>query len=188
MSKVKLRNKNKIFADAKYGVIERAGKYPWMNRETINRNILFDCELNSLFIEAIGLYETLPFSIHKLWIEIIDANQSQLIVAWNGINQRTIHNLSPFWEIYYSLKYERGLCENMHYFPTVAEAMEHLTKVEQKYQIPKLPKEKYMEYRRKFSDKRTFDWQMKKVQLEISNMTAKRRRELKNKTKYTWSD
>ena len=66
--------------------------------------------------------------------------------------------------------------------------MEHLTKVEQKYQVPKLPKEKYMEYRRKFSDKRTFDWQMKKVQLEISNMTAKRRRELKNKTKYTWSD
>ena len=174
MSKKKLRKQNKIFADVQYGIIERAGKYHWMNRETIKRNTLFDCELNSLFIEAIGLYETLPFAIHKLWIEIIDANRSQLIVAWNGINQRIIHDLGPFWEIYYSLKYERGLCKFMHYFPTVAEAMDHLTKTEQPYQVPKLPKEKYLEYRRKFSDRRTFNWQMKKVQLEISKMTTKR--------------
>ena len=74
----------------------------------------------------------------------------------------------------------------MHYNPTADEAMKFLTKIEVKYQVPKLPKEKYLEYRRQFSDKRTFDWQMKKVQLELSRMTAKRKRELKNKTKYTW--
>lgn len=187
MSKVKLRKQNKIFAD-EYGIIERAGTYHWLSRETIKRNTKFDCSLNSLYIEAIGLYETLPFAIHKLWIEIIDADTSQLMVAWNGINQRTIHDLGPFWEIYYSLKYERGLSVHMHYFPTVAEAMEHLTKTEQKYQVPKLPKEKYLEYRRQFSDRRTFDWQMKKVQLELANKTAKKRRQLKNKTKYTWKD
>lgn len=185
MSKIKLRNKNKIFADAN-GIIKRAGDYHWMNRETIKRITIFNCELNSLFIDAIRLYETLPFSIHKLWIEIIDANTSQLIVAWNGINQSTLHDLSPFWNIFYSLRFERGLCEHMHYNPTGADAMEFLTKIEVKYQVPKLSKEKYVEYRRQFTDKRTFYWQMKKVQLEISKMTAKRRRELKNKTKYTW--
>lgn len=176
MSKVKLRKQNKLFAD-EYGIIERAGTCHWLSRETIKRNTKFDCSLNSLFIEAIGLYETLPFAIHKLWIEIIDADTSQLMVAWNGINQRTIHDLGPFWEIYYSLKYERGLCDFIHYFPTVAEAMKHLTTTEQKYQVPKLPKEKYLEYRRKFSDKRTFDWQIKKVQLEeMSKITRKRNR------------
>lgn len=153
MSKVKLRNKNKIFAN-EYGIIERAGTWHWLDRTTINRNTKFDCSLNSLIIEAINLYETLPFSIHKLWIEIINANDSQLIVAWNNINPRLIHDLGPFWEIYYSLKYERGLSVNMHYFPTVAEAMEHLTKTEQKYQVPKLPKEKYLEYRRKQKQKK----------------------------------
>lgn len=153
MSKVKLRNKNKIFAN-EYGIIERAGTWHWLDRTTINRNTKFDCSLNSLVIEAINLYETLPFSIHKLWIEIINANDSQLIVAWNNVNPRSIHDLGPFWEIYYSLKYERGLSVNMHYFPTVAEAMEHLTKTEQKYQVPKLPKEKYIEYRRKQKQKK----------------------------------
>ena len=153
MSKFKLRKQNKIFAN-EYGIIERAGKCHWLSRETIKRNTKFDCSLNSLYIEAIGLYETLPFATHKLWIEIIDANTSQLMVSWNGINQRTIHDLSPFWEIYYSLKYERDLCVYMHYFPTVAEAIEHLTKTEQKYQVPKLPKEKYFEYRRKQKQKK----------------------------------
>lgn len=153
MSKVKLRNKNKIFAN-EYGIIERAGTWHWLDRTTINRNTKFDCSLNSLVIEAINLYETLPFSIHKLWIEIINANDSQLIVAWNNVNPRSIHDLEPFWEIYYSLKYEKGLSVNMHYFPTVKEAMEHLTKTEQKYQVPKLPKEKYLEYRRKQKQKK----------------------------------
>lgn len=153
MSKVKLRNKNKIFAN-EYGIIERAGTWHWLDRTTIKRNIKFDCSLNSLFIEAINLYETLPFSIHNLWIEIINANDSQLMVAWNNVNPKSIHDLRPFWEIYYSLKYEKGLSVNMHYFPTVAEAMEHLTKTEQKYQVPKLPKEKYLEYRRKQKQKR----------------------------------
>ena len=32
--------------------------------------------------------------------------------------------------------------------------MEHLTKTEQKYQVPKLPKEKYLEYRRKQKQKK----------------------------------
>lgn len=188
MSKVKLRKQNKIFAN-EYGIIERAGTYHQLSRETIKRNIKFDCELNSLFIEAIGLYETLPFAIHKLWIEIIDANTSQLMVAWNLINRWTFHDLGPFWTIYSSLKYERGLNKDLYYFPTVGEAMEYLTKTEPQYQVPKLPKEKYLEYRRKFSDKRTFKWQIKKVQLEeMSKMTAKRKRELKNKTKYTWND
>ena len=187
MSKVKLRKQNKIFVN-EYGVIERAGKYHWLSRETIKRDTKFDCNLNSLFIEAIGLYETLPFAIHKLWIEIIDTNTSQLMVAWNCINQKTIHDLGPFWEIYYSLKYGRGLGVNTQCYPTVAEVMKHLTTTEQKYQVQKLPKEKYLEYRRQFSDKRTFDWQMKKVQLELANMSAKKRRQLKNKTKYTWKD
>lgn len=152
MSKQKLRKQNKLFAD-EYGIIERAGCCHWMNRETIKRNTIFNCELNSLFLDAIKLYEVLPFSIHKLWIEIIDADTSQLIIAWNGINQRTLHDLGPFWSIYYSLKFERGLCEYVHYFPTVSEAMEHLTQTEQKYQVPKLPKEKYLEYRRELKTK-----------------------------------
>lgn len=185
MSKIKLRRKCKIFAN-KHGIIERAGDCHWVNRETIKRNTRFNCELNSLFIEAIKLYETLPFAIHKLWIEIIDDNTSQLIVAWNGVNQRTIHDLSPFWMIYYSLKFERGLCEHMHYAPTIAEAMNHLIETEVRYQVLKLPKEKYMEYRKQFADKRLFDNEMRKTQLEMSRLSSKRKRELKNKTKYTW--
>ena len=187
MSKIKLRKQNKIFANT-YGIIERAGTCHWLDRKIIKRNTLFDCKLNSLFIEAINLYNTLPFAIHKLWIEIIDDKTSQLLIAWNVINQRTIHDLGPFWEIYYSLKYERGLCDIMHYFPKVAEAMEHLTNVEQKYQVPKIPKENYMEYRKKQSEKKYIDWAIKKDEKAYSKLSKKRKRELSKKTKYTWKD
>ena len=151
MSKLKIRKYHKIYANH-YGIIERAGKYHWENRETIRMVTKFECENNSLYCTAINYYETLPFSIHNLWIEIVDMDTSRLMVAWNTKNKKMIKDLMPFWTIYFSLKFEK-VGGHMHYFATLDEAMNHLRTAEIKYQVRKLPKEIYFEYRRKISEK-----------------------------------
>ncbi len=187
MSKLKLRKQHKIYANV-YGIIERAGKWHWMDRTSIKMVTHFDCERNSLYIEAINRYYTLPFAIHDLWIEMVNINTSRLMVGWNKINFKMIHDLGPFWTIYDSLAFEKGVNKHMHYFPTVDEAMNYLMNNEIKFQVPKMTKELYVAYRKKNSDKRTFDWQLKKDTLKFNKFSAKKKRELKNKTKYTWND
>ncbi len=157
MSKLKLRKKHKIYANI-YGVIERAGKWHWFDRDSIKMITYFDCERNSIFIEAINLYCTLPFAIHDLWIEIVDMNTSRLMVNWNRINYKTCHDLGPFWTIYDSLAFERGVIKHMHYFPTVDEAMYYLNNNEIKFQVPKMIKEKYTAYRKLGQERRRYKW------------------------------
>ena len=185
MSKVKLRKQNKIFPN-EYGIIERAGKWHWLSREHIKMVTHFDCDRNSLYIEAINLYYTLPFAIHDLWIEIVNMDTSRLMVAWNRINYKMIKDLGPFWTIYDSLAFERGVNKHMHYFPTVDEAMNYLMNTEIKFQVPKMAKELYAAYRKIKSDKRTFEWQLKKDALKFDRLKKRQKRYYANKKRYTW--
>ena len=138
-TKSKLRKQNKLF-----GLFERAGNWHWETRKTIEMITYFDCENNDLYCQAINYYSSLPFSTHKLWIEIVDANTSRLIVSWNKVNPRMTKDLSNFWCIYYSLKYEKDNSVYKHYYATISEAMEHIMN---NYNEPKTTKEKYLEYR-----------------------------------------
>lgn len=67
------------------------------------------------------------------------------MVSWNTVNPRTIRDLSNFWCIYYSLKYEITKVLYKDYFATVAEAINYI--MNDVYNEPKTTKEKYLEYR-----------------------------------------
>lgn len=180
MSKLKLRKQHKIFQNC-YNIIERAGKWRWQNRDSIRMVTHFDCERNSLYCEAINYYSTLPFGIHNLHIELVDMNTSRLMVQWNQVNPKMVNDLTPFWCIFESLKYEKGLTEHRHYFPTVAEAMEHLCKVEVNYQAPKIAKEKYLEYRRQGKERRRYKWDDLKSTNYFNKLSKKQKRYYTNK-------
>ena len=161
MSKLKIRKRGKLFAN-EYGIIERSGNWHWVNRENIKRITNFDCERNSLYIDSILYYEQLPFSIHKLWVEIVDANTSRLMVKWNKLNYQILNDLSPFWIIYDSLAFERGINKFQYSYATLEEAMDFLRNEEIKNRYPRKHREKYSEYRDKTKEQRQLYWSLKK--------------------------
>lgn len=161
MSKLKIRKRGKLFAN-EYGIIEKSGNWHWANRESIKRITNFDCYRNSLYIDSILHYEQLPFSVHKLWVEIVDANTSRLMVKWNKLNYQILNDLSPFWIIYDSLAFERGINGIQYSYATLDEALDFLRTEEIKNQYSRSYKEKYFEYREKTKEQRGYYWSSKK--------------------------
>ena len=122
----------------------------------------FNCSRNSLYIDSILYYDQMPFSIHNLWIEIVDANTSRLMVKWNIVNKRINYDLSPFWTIFDSIAFERGLNIGKPLYPTLEKALIFLRTKEIKNQFSKNWREKYLAHRNKIKEQRRLYWSLKK--------------------------
>ena len=188
MSKLKIRNQRMFQRRNCIGSknIRYSRYYIWSNRINYPHLITnFDSDQNDIYLEAIKRYNTYPFKTHEVWIEKVNENTSSLMVKNYPYS---IPDISPFWGMCDTERFLQGKTDYKHDdFNSSDEAYDYYCNNYEYAEYP-TPREKYLKYRKDKSDKTSFEWQLKKVQLEISNMTAKRRRELKNKTKYTWSD
>lgn len=186
MSKRKLRLKSwetgnyrsKTSWDKKYGFIVN----------DIKLITHFDCEENGIYCNAINYYKQYPFSTHDLWIEIVDTNTSALYIAWNKKNPGILNDLGPFWAICDTDRFLKGFTTIDYYgYNSIDDAFNYY-KDNYEYAVKKLPKEKYIDYRRKGAELRTYKWQDLKSTIYFNKLSNKMKKFYANKKAYTWND
>lgn len=182
MNKIKLRKKSnsvKIRSNNAFHI-----KY--QDRENIRLITKFNCEENFVYLNSITFYKDLPYITHDLWVEVVDQNTSRLMVKWSS-NQIVIRDLEPFWKFCDFARFQKGLCPiNYAEFNTLDEILNYCRN--DYYNIVKKgPKEKYLEYRLKQSEKRSFYWWELKQQKVLAKRIKNGER-INTSKKYTWRD
>lgn len=182
MSKSKLRklNKHSGWSEATF----RSEMWPYRRKRVELLNI-FNCEENGIYAESILMYKTYPYITHDLWIEIIDANTSALMVQFNP---NALPDMGPYWAICDTKRFLLGLTEFNHYeCETVEQAYENYKNAYIFAEFP-TPRDKYKLYRASRSIRTSFEWQLKKSELKFAKLSKARKRYYANKKYYTWED
>ena len=179
MSKRKLRYQNK------FNIIRNKFHNGWNDRTVVKLITKFACDQNGIYAQCIQRYKTYPFKTHDLWIEIVDTNTSALVCRHT---KHIIHDLGPFWGMCDTERWLQGKTKHQHYeFDSLDEAYNHYVKNYSYAEYP-TPRERYLEYRKKLTEKNYLDRLIKKDELKFYKLSKKQKRYYANKTKYTWTD